>query len=875
MAGPRLSICFLLASAAALPQQTEPLSALIDRAFSHAARRNHAAAQPLFQQILDRATAENNPAVQAVALRGLGSIHNARGNYGDARSLLSRALDLCPSQTADPLCLARTQNELAFTEWANGKLSAARTLYEQALASFDAAGEKSERAKLLYNLAFLTSPATRTRIQRIEDAIQAATDLNDRRLLGKSHHLLGDTLYNFGDLRSSIAKLEIARSLLDTPADRGDRARVLLSLGRIYSAHLRPDLARPFYEQALAIQRELGDKQGIVFALGNLSSTARAQRRLDEAAALSAEALAIARTTGSKSLISNSLNNLAGVRLSTGDLPSSLTLASESLALQDDAMGSRYLTLGRAHLAMNHPSEALAAAEHAIQRSIRMGYEDTTAEARFLAARALDLLGRTGEAIEQMRQCLALKEKLRAKIVPTDALKRGYGASGTALFDFAVGLFFRNGLREEALVTAEMARARAFLDLLAGRSLLDKARLTKSPASDPAPADTSAEEPHILSLAHAPAPNIDDIRASAAALVSPVLIYWSARGTLFAWLVQPSGELLSARLDASAGELEDLVRAAALPAPPARKSNQSNPLVALHRLLIQPFAAALNQPSSRNLTIVAHGPLNRLSFASLRDARGRYLIENHVLAYAPSASLLGRAPPASPGQSLNLGFLLVADPAPMPDAPAGITLPALPGARKESSFIAKAVSGKPVTLLSGPDAVESSVRQSLHRHGVIHLATHGILIDDQPFDSYLALGRNGPDEPSDGRLTVREIYDLKLQPSLVVLSACRTAAGHLTGDGVAALARAFFYAGASTLVATLWDVADEPTRLLVTRFYSHLLAGVPPSRALRSAQIELLDNLRRGRVSVPTRLGPTVLDEDPVYWAGFVVLGQP
>jgi CHAT domain-containing protein len=283
----------------------------------------------------------------------------------------------------------------------------------------------------------------------------------------------------------------------------------------------------------------------------------------------------------------------------------------------------------------------------------------------------------------------------------------------------------------------------------------------------------------------------------------------------------------------------------------------------------------LSQPSSKNLTIVAHGPLNRLSFASLRDPRGRYLIENHILAYAPSASLLGRPQPALPGQTLNLGFLLVADPTPMPDTPAGITLPALPGARKESSFIAKAASNRPVTLLSGPDAIEPSVRQSLHRHGVIHLATHGILIDDQPFDSYLALGRNGPDEPSDGRLTVREIYDLKLQPSLVVLSACRTAAGHLTGDGVAALARAFFYAGASTLVATLWDVADEPTRILVTRFYGHLLSGAPPSRALRSAQIELLDSLRRGRVSVPTRLGPTVLDEDPAYWAGFVVLGQP
>lgn len=869
------TFCCLLAAASASAQPAEALPSLIGRALARAAQRDHAAAQPLFQQILDRAVAENNSAAQAVALRGLGSIHNARGNYAEARNLLTRALELCSAQTADSLCRPRTQNELAFTEWATGKLDTARELYVQALNGFDSAGEKSERAKLLYNVAFLTSPATRTRIQRIEDAIQAASDLNDRRLLGKSHHLFGDTLYNFGDLRSAIAKLETARSLLDTPADRGDRARVFISLGRIYSAHLRPDLARPFYEQALAIQRELGDKQGMVFALGNLASTSRAQLRLGEAAVFAAEALALARTTGSKSLISTSLHNLAGVRLSTGDFASALSLARESLDIQDDNLGARYLTLGRALLALNRPAEALAAAEQAIQRSAKMTFDDTTAEARFLAARALDLLGRTADAVEQMRLCLALKEKLRAKIIPTDALKRGYGASGSALYDFAIGLFFRHNLREAALVAAEQARSRAFLDLLASRSLLDRARLAQSPQSGPAASDPASEEPHILSLAHAPVPSIDTIRASAAALASPVLFYWSARDVLFAWLVQPSGNVLSARLDVSAAELEDFVRAAVLPVPATRKPLQSNPLSALHRILIQPFAAALTLPSSKYLTIVAHGPLNRLSFASLRDARGRYLIENHILTYAPSASLLSRPEPAARNQALNKGFLLVADPSPMPDAPAGISLPALPGARAESSSIAEAASGKPLTLLSGPEAAEPSVRQSLSRHGVIHLATHGVLIDDHPFDSYLALGRTGSSESSDGRLTVREIYDIKLQPSLVVLSACRTAAGHLTGDGVAALARAFFFAGASTLVATLWDVADEPTRLLVTRFYVHLLNGSPPSLALRSAQIELLDRLRRGRVSVPTRLGPIVLDEDPAYWASFVVLGQP
>src|ERR1700730_14593533 len=102
---------------------------------------------------------------------------------------------------------------------------------------------------------------------------------------------------------------------------------------------------------------------------------------------------------------------------------------------------------------------------------------------------------------------------------------------------------------------------------------------------------------------------------------------------------------------------------------------------------------------------------------------------------------------------------------------------------------------------------------------VIHLATHGIMRDDAPFDSFLALGHGALGTENDGRLTAGEIYSLDLRANLVVLSACRTALGEISGDGIAGLTRAFFYAGASSVVATMWDVADEPTGHLMPEVY--------------------------------------------------------
>ena len=108
-----------------------------------------------------------------------------------------------------------------------------------------------------------------------------------------------------------------------------------------------------------------------------------------------------------------------------------------------------------------------------------------------------------------------------------------------------------------------------------------------------------------------------------------------------------------------------------------------------------------------------------------------------------------------------------------------------------------------------------------------------------------------------------------------MLSACRTGLGQLSSDGMVGLTRAFFYAGTPSVVATLWDVADEPTFRLVSAFYDRLGRDPDKALALRAAQLSMLRALRAGQVQVATPSGPVALPEHPVLWAGFILVGEP
>jgi CHAT domain-containing protein len=272
----------------------------------------------------------------------------------------------------------------------------------------------------------------------------------------------------------------------------------------------------------------------------------------------------------------------------------------------------------------------------------------------------------------------------------------------------------------------------------------------------------------------------------------------------------------------------------------------------------------------RPVTLVPHGKLFLVSFAALRDRSDRYLLERHVLHYSPAISVLrytARQPSNQPPS-----VLVVGNPA-MPTLP-GRTRPLspLPGAELEARAIGTLFPPAQVTALTGTAALEHTVSGLAGGRTILHLATHGVIRDDDPLGSLLALAPGGSGPGGDGLWTAREVFDLRLSADLVTLSACNTGLGRVSGDGVIGLSRAFLYAGAPSVLVSLWRVADSVTRFEMERFYQELIASDgAKAKALRRAQLDTIAALRAGRLT--SESGKT-LPEDPAYWAPFVLVGE-
>lgn len=183
----------------------------------------------------------------------------------------------------------------------------------------------------------------------------------------------------------------------------------------------------------------------------------------------------------------------------------------------------------------------------------------------------------------------------------------------------------------------------------------------------------------------------------------------------------------------------------------------------------------------------------------------------------------------------------------------------LPGGEREISALSLAFEGE---SFIGEDVYETVFKSEAGKASVLHLITHGFIDNEAPMGSFLAFSppQNGSGE--DGRLFAWELYDMNLQADLVVLSACNTAVGQLReGEGLMSLARAFHFAGAPSLVATLWSVQDQSTAQLIEQYYPALASGLSKDEALVMSQRTYLEEC-------------DPLLAHPYYWAGLVSIGD-
>lgn len=179
---------------------------------------------------------------------------------------------------------------------------------------------------------------------------------------------------------------------------------------------------------------------------------------------------------------------------------------------------------------------------------------------------------------------------------------------------------------------------------------------------------------------------------------------------------------------------------------------------------------------------------------------------------------------------------------------------------EERGFWSSLTGGERSEALTGHRATEANFKSgALSNYRYLHLATHAFTSDAGQQRSGIAFFPGGTGE-EDGILYAEEIYGLDLNNELVVLSACETGTGEVrAGEGIIGLSRAFQYAGARSLLVSLWNVEDRSTAQLMIAFYEQLQAGESKASALKSAKHSLI---RSGSYAHPR------------YWAPFVFIGE-
>ncbi|WP_333423949.1 CHAT domain-containing tetratricopeptide repeat protein [Microcoleus sp. F4-D5] len=616
-------------------------------------------------------------------------------------------------------------------------------------------------------------------------------------------------------------QLVIARSI----KDRNGEGAALGNLGLAYYSLGDYPKATEYMQQWLAIARSIKDRQGEGLALGNLGLAYGSLGNDAKAIEYMQQSLAIARSIKDREGEGAALGNLGATYHRLGNYAKAIEYGQQQLVIarsikDRDGEGWALNNLGVAFLRVGNPTEAEKMLVNAIQ------------------------------VWELMRQLLGSNDANKVSIFE--------GQAGTYHTLQQVRVAQNNPIA--ALEIAERGRARAFVDLLTQR-------LSTGDANPVITAAPSGEQ--IRQIA----------KAQNATLVQYSIIYdnFQIQGksepresALYIWVIQPTGEITFRQVDLQplwqqhkASLASSIVGNQEFLAVRSRSSAgfaQPQPnLPTLHQLLIDPIETLLPKDPNAHVIFIPQASLFQVPFPALQDASGTYLIQKHTILTAPSIQVLDLTrqqrqklvqKPVNSSNALVLGNPTMPSVSLSPGEPKQQLSP-LPGAKAEARAIAPLLNTQAIT---GAQGTKAAIVQKMPQASIIHLATHGLLDDVNGLGSAIAMAPSGTDN---GLLTAEEIFDMKLQASLVVLSACNTGEGRITGDGVIGLSRALISAGVPSVIVSLWAVPDAPTSELMQSFYQNLQNNPDKAQALRQAML----------ATMKTHPGPR-------NWAAFTLIGE-
>ena len=831
---------------------------------------------------------------EANALAGLGLIYWATSDNARAAAVLDDALTQ-QRALGDLRGSAQTLHLMARVHAAAGQFKQALDTAQSARALSRQAGDRRGEAATLTNIGLYhwNTGIVDEALRYYDEALALRRATRDARGEADTLNALGLLQWFLGDYDRAIAYYERTLILRRHVGDLRGEGITLHNLAYAYSGAGAHSRAIAEYQRALPIKRAVGDRREVGSTLSLMADDYAALGDVTRALAAHQEALSLKRETGAHDEAASTLIRIGELHLQRRDPAAAEAAFADGLntiRATKYAYGESNLLqrIAAAYTAAGDAVAARPAAERAIEllEAIRSSINSQDLRASFTGSSRryyetyIDVLmalhGQSPGAGHD-RAALEIAERSR-----TRALVELLAATGGSTIGVAGPTEFERRLQQDvarkttALATLIAASAPTDRVMDARQSLdattasYDKARRNRQNA---------------LTLATRPL-RIDDIRA----LLDPdttLIEYVVGTARSYAWVVTTTGfqvvELPSRAV------IDDLARRAhdslTTSGTTLGKQQAIAATEALSAAVVRPLSAWLQTP---RLIIVADGALEYVPFAAMSKVPfGEPLIAQHEVMASPSASALSLLRRSGGSRAARSGIAVIADPvletsdprlhardaAPTLVASADLLRSArdvrlqdlrrLPFTSEEAESIAAYAAPGTVFKAIGFDAsreVVTTGRVSDYR--ILHFATHALVNAQHPELSGIVLSLVDADgNKRDGFLRVHDIYQLGLRADLVVLSACRTALGkEIRGEGLFGLTRAFMAAGATSVVASLWDVRDRATAELMRRFYQRLLTdGLRPTAALRQAQLSMLREPQW---------------QAPYFWAGFVLQGD-
>ena len=772
---------------------------------AYAAVGNLEEAITAYNRALELLEGQKDAGGEAMALNNLGLIYAGRGEFDRALDHFERALKLAKANNEPRLVAFASHNLGALYSRRGDRLTAFR-YFKEALDFALPNKEKRLEAAVLSSLAdayFLANSPNHS-LKLLREAAATFAQIEEPGYESEALISLADAYGATGRYREA---LDLLRPVLESRRLAGDPRRegyVLREMGYMYTNMGDRSNALKHYAAALSKLEAAGEASGQVDLYGAMGAVSTVDGDYGKAEELYRKGLALARTAELRQSEMVILVALGSAYEKQGDLARAESLYDQGIAVSESLRSSARI------------------------EELKTGVGDIAALLHVPAIRLKIRLGKWSEAFD-------LSEKARARTfldqinnVRIDVRK----GADPGLAGQEQSLRFDIRLIEEKLIKERRDNPSSEAAATLAASLKEKeeayaALLIRLKASNPDYAELQSYSPRPLN-------EIRRLLGPQTTLVS----YFVTQDKTFAFVVGPN-TFHATEVAVKEGDLRaaiDWFRGFA-----SLRDSRPQGLEQLHGWLIAPIRQHIK---TADVVIVPHSVLHYVPFAALTDGRA-WFGDEHAIHYLPSASLL-------PAIRRRVG----------PDGKRVLSvaqswaegMPALRFADEEALGVARLYRTQP---LPTGRATRAEFLKRSRASGIVHIAAHAELNAHSPLFSRILLS---PEAAHSGAIEVREVYGMDLaRANLVVLSACKTQLGAQSrGDDIVGLNRAFIYAGASSVIASLWQVDDRATSFLMKAFYGNLKRGLSKAAALQAAQ------------TATRKKHP-----HPYYWAAFVLTGNP